>query len=350
MVRMVRLWLGLVGLSWAVASCSPTEKAIQQVRTGTTEERVQAARKLGEVGGEEALDALVTALSDPFPEVQVAAAEALGKLCRQAQGDLWIQRREGTVQEVLNATTFRHNLREVIPEALEDMILEFTSGPRQGERFKVSANTATELTVAEAVDFTEPGKDLKGSTFQIGHPVSAALAAALTGSHWQDEALRAYEETVNTGASTPDIYLTLARLYSERGQRAKALQQLDEALDMAESADQCVNIAREFSKLGERNKALESLDQVEISTENPNGYAYIDAAREYIALGQPGKARRLLTEAEKIAATQPPLYASLASVYDLLGEKAKAAAARAKAGPSAAGGGMSFPESTLQVQ
>jgi tetratricopeptide (TPR) repeat protein len=218
--------------------------AVQKLRTGSTEERVQAAQKLGQVGGEEAVAALMAALSDPFPEVQAAAAEALGNLCRQAQGDLWTQRREGTVQEVVDATTLRHGLGDVSPDSLVGMTLEFTSGPRKGERFTVSANDATELTVAEAVDFREKGRDLAGSTFQIGHPVSAALMAALNGSQWQDEALRAYEETIDTGGPTPDIHLTLARLYSERGQKAKALEHLDEAFSMADNADQYLRVAR----------------------------------------------------------------------------------------------------------
>jgi len=333
-----------------------TGNAVQKLRTGSTEERVQAAQKLGQVGGEEAVAALMAALSDPFPEVQAAAAEALGNLCRQAQGDLWTQRREGTVQEVVDATTLRHGLGDVSPDSLVGMTLEFTSGPRKGERFTVSANDATELTVAEAVDFREKGRDLAGSTFQIGHPVSAALMAALNGSQWQDEALRAYEETIDTGGPTPDIHLTLARLYSERGQKAKALEHLDEAFSMADNADQYLRVAQEFSKLGERDKALKSLDEVrEVSAENPNGYTYINAAREYITLGQPGKARELLAEAEKLAASQTYLYASLASAYDLLGEKEKAAAARTKAG-SASGSGsslpgdLSLPGGTLQVQ
>jgi len=277
----------------------------------------------------------MAALSDPFPEVQAAAAEALGNLCRQAQGDLWTQRREGTVQEVVDATTLRHGLGDVSPDSLVGMTLEFTSGPRKGERFTVSANDATELTVAEAVDFREKGRDLAGSTFQIGHPVSAALMAALNGSQWQDEALR---------------------LYSERGQKAKALEHLDEAFSMADNADQYLRVAQEFSKLGERDKALKSLDEVrEVSAENPNGYTYINAAREYITLGQPGKARELLAEAEKLAASQTYLYASLASAYDLLGEKEKAAAARTKAGLASGSGSslpgdLSLPGGTLQVQ
>lgn len=351
MFRTLRLGIGLMGLSWILASCGPTGNVIQQLRTGSTEERVQAARKLGQVGGEEAVEALVSALSDPFPEVQAAAAEALGNLCRQAQGDLWTQRREGTVQEVVKATTLRHGLGDVSPDSLVGMTLEFTSGPRKGERFTVSANNAAELTVAEAVDFTKNGQGLVGSTFQIGHPVSAALIAALTGSHWRDAALRAYEETIDTGAPSPDLHLTLARLYSERGQKAKALEHLDEAFSMAENADQYINVAREFGKLGEREKALQSLDQVrEVSSESPNGYAYINAAREYITLGQPGKARELLAEAEKMAITQKHLYTSLASAYDLLGEKEKAAAARAKAGSPGGSEDFSFPGGTFQVQ
>jgi hypothetical protein len=51
-----------------------------QLQTGTVEERMDAARKLGEMKAQEAREVLVTALNDPDDSVRGWAAGALGKL------------------------------------------------------------------------------------------------------------------------------------------------------------------------------------------------------------------------------------------------------------------------------
>jgi HEAT repeat protein len=167
------------------------DQLIQQLETGNTNERLEAASALGQLGDPKALPALIRALDDNDANVHIAAARAVGKI-----GDL------NAIQNLLDAyerrtIQFAEPIFEAIGEILDrtapdeknravfagvvDRLIQFV---QQDDSF----DTIVRAAAAEALGKTRDPKAIPVLTEQLREdkPTPIATAAARALRHFND--------------------------------------------------------------------------------------------------------------------------------------------------------------------
>jgi len=146
------------------------------------------------------------------------------------------------------------------------------------------------------------------------------------------EAVTVYEKLLKT-EDTPDLHFGLAVSLERSGQREKAVQLFEQIV--AKDPDQAgaLNyLGYMWAEHGENlDRALELILRA-VALEPDNG-AYVDSLGwAYYQLGRYAEAREQLEWAVRLVGNDSTLHEHLASVYEKLGEKAKAEKALAEAG------------------